>query len=55
MLTSNLRCRSVQEDGKRAEDNRQNINKALDKEWEKKSLKEISEAPVSALSGLAEW
>jgi hypothetical protein len=33
----------------------QNINKALDKAWEKKSLKEIAEAPVSAFSGLAEW
>ncbi len=32
----------------------QNINKALDKAWEKKSLKEIAEAPVSAFSGLAE-
>lgn len=46
---------AVQEEGKRAGDNRQNINKALDKEWEKKSLKEIAEAPVSALQGLAAW
>eukprot|EP00292_Cryptomonas_paramecium_P020148 CAMPEP_0113682210 /NCGR_PEP_ID=MMETSP0038_2-20120614/12507_1 /TAXON_ID=2898 /ORGANISM="Cryptomonas paramecium" /LENGTH=179 /DNA_ID=CAMNT_0000601195 /DNA_START=11 /DNA_END=550 /DNA_ORIENTATION=- /assembly_acc=CAM_ASM_000170 len=44
-----------EEDGKRAEDSLQNINKALDQEYEKKSLKEIVEAPVSALQGLAEW
>jgi hypothetical protein len=44
-----------QEEGKRAEDNLQNINKALDKEFEKKSLKEIAAAPVSALQGLASW
>jgi len=44
-----------EEEGKRAEDNLQNINKAVDKEFEKKSLKEIAAAPVSALQGLAAW
>lgn len=31
-----------------------NINKALDKEWETKSLKEIAKAPVAALQGLSD-
>eukprot|EP00927_Polykrikos_kofoidii_P068331 TRINITY_DN636_c0_g1_i2.p1 TRINITY_DN636_c0_g1~~TRINITY_DN636_c0_g1_i2.p1 ORF type:complete len:194 (+),score=43.78 TRINITY_DN636_c0_g1_i2:75-584(+) len=31
-----------------------NINKALDKKWESKSLHEILEAPISALQGLTE-
>jgi predicted RecB family nuclease len=31
-----------------------NVNKAVDKAFETKSLKEIAEAPVSALEGLSE-
>lgn len=31
-----------------------NIGKALDKEWETKSLKEIAKAPVAALQGVSE-
>jgi hypothetical protein len=31
-----------------------NINKAVDKEFESKSLKEILDAPVSALEGVSE-
>ncbi len=31
-----------------------NINLAIDKAWESKSLKEVVEAPVSALSGVSE-
>jgi hypothetical protein len=30
-----------------------NINNAVDKDWEKKSLKEIADAPVDALQGLS--
>lgn len=32
-----------------------NLNEAVDKAWESKSLTEIAEAPISALQGLAEW
>jgi hypothetical protein len=31
-----------------------NINKAVDKAWETKSLREIAKAPVSALEGVTE-
>lgn len=31
-----------------------NINNALDKDYESKSLKEIADAPVSALQGVSE-
>jgi hypothetical protein len=31
-----------------------NINKAVDKVFEKKSLKEIADAPISALQGVSE-
>jgi hypothetical protein len=31
-----------------------NLNKALDKEYETKSLKEIADAPVAALEGVSE-
>jgi len=31
-----------------------NINKAVDKKWEGKSLKEIARAPVDALQGVSE-
>lgn len=32
-----------------------NINNAIDKAWEGKTLTEIAQAPISALQGLAEW
>jgi hypothetical protein len=32
-----------------------NIADIVDKEWENKTFKEIADAPVSALQGLAEW
>lgn len=41
--------------GKRDASSKQNVNKAVDKEWEKKSLRDIARAPVSALQGLAPW
>jgi hypothetical protein len=47
--------RPISSDPEHPEDNLQNINKAVDKEFEKKSLKEIAAAPVSALQGLAAW
>lgn len=31
-----------------------NINKAVDKEWETKTLKEIADAPVAAIQGVSE-
>jgi hypothetical protein len=31
-----------------------NINKALDKAWETKTLKEILDAPVSAIAGVSD-
>lgn len=34
---------------------RANINKALDRRFEKLSLTQIAKEPVSALQGLAEW
>jgi len=45
----------TEEKGKRHADARSNINKALDKAHEKKSLNAILKEPVSALEGLAEW
>ena len=45
----------VEEDGKRDDKSEMNINKALDKEFETKSLKEIAQAPAHALEGLADW
>jgi len=45
----------TEEPGKRSDAAESNINKALDKEYETKTLAEIVEAPVSALQGLAEW
>jgi hypothetical protein len=45
----------TEENGKRAEKCLMNINKALDKEYETKTLNEILDAPVSALQGLSEW
>ncbi|EGD77936.1 hypothetical protein PTSG_09571 [Salpingoeca rosetta] len=46
---------AVEEEGKRDPSGESNINKALDKDYETKSLKEISEAPVHCLQGLADW
>jgi len=31
-----------------------NISKAVDKAWEQKTLKEIADAPVSAIAGITE-
>lgn len=39
-------------DGGRIEGSVMNIDKAVDKEWESKSLKEIIEAPTEALEGI---
>mmetsp|Transcript_10327 Transcript_10327/g.12415 ORF Transcript_10327/g.12415 Transcript_10327/m.12415 type:complete len:185 (+) Transcript_10327:72-626(+) len=38
--------------GDRPSDSVMNVDKAVDKEYESKSLKEIAEAPISALQGL---
>lgn len=43
-----------EEDEKRADDALANIDLAVVKEYEKKSLKEIAQAPVSALQGISE-
>lgn len=43
-----------EEDGKRAEGALANIDTAVVKEYEKKTLKEIAEAPVCALQGISE-
>lgn len=43
------------QEGKRDPVGESNINKALDKEYETKSLKEMAAAPVHALQGLADW
>ncbi|GAB5363103.1 hypothetical protein AAMO2058_000854600 [Amorphochlora amoebiformis] len=45
---------SLEEDGKRASDSTLNINKILDKKYEKMTFKEILKAPIDALSGLSE-
>ena len=45
----------VEEEGGRDQSGESNINAALDKEWETKSFKEILDAPLSALQGLADW
>jgi len=39
----------------RPEGSKMNINNAMDKAFEKKSLNEIADAPPSALQGLADW
>jgi hypothetical protein len=46
---------ATEEEGKRDPAGNANLNHALDKAYEVKSLAEIVEAPISALSGLAEW
>lgn len=43
-----------EEDGKRAEDSVCNVDSAVVKAYEKKSLSEISQAPVQALQGVSE-
>mmetsp|Transcript_31636 Transcript_31636/g.62147 ORF Transcript_31636/g.62147 Transcript_31636/m.62147 type:complete len:191 (-) Transcript_31636:136-708(-) len=45
-------CELAEESGKRDAASEMNINKALDKAWETKTLAEILDAPVSALQGL---
>jgi hypothetical protein len=45
----------TEEGGKRDAKCLMNIDNALDKEYETKSLREILDAPVSALQGLSEW
>uniref|UniRef100_A0A7S2I8K3 Uncharacterized protein n=1 Tax=Alexandrium andersonii TaxID=327968 RepID=A0A7S2I8K3_9DINO len=47
-----LACEATKDAGRRAEAADMNINKALDKAWESKSVAEILDAPVSALQGL---
>ena len=42
----------LEEAGKRAEGNRQNLNKALDQAWETRSLVDIAGAPIEALQGV---
>jgi len=44
-----------EEKGKRQKDSKLNLNNALDKAWEQKSLKDITKAPISAFQGLAKW
>ena len=46
---------SIEEPGKRNANSESNLNRALDKEWETKSLNEILKAPLSAFQGLANW
>jgi len=46
---------STEEKGKRHAESKANINAALDKEYERASLKDIVKAKVSALQGLADW
>eukprot|EP00928_Gymnodinium_smaydae_P047310 TRINITY_DN31567_c0_g1_i1.p1 TRINITY_DN31567_c0_g1~~TRINITY_DN31567_c0_g1_i1.p1 ORF type:complete len:176 (-),score=46.13 TRINITY_DN31567_c0_g1_i1:120-647(-) len=47
-----LTLEAAEEVGGRDEEGAMNINKALDKKWETKSLHEILAAPISALQGL---
>merc|ERR1712217_280104 len=49
-----LTLERASEDGETAPDAVMNVNKALDKAWETKSIQEILDAPVSALQGLTE-
>eukprot|EP00640_Fibrocapsa_japonica_P007323 CAMPEP_0113936078 /NCGR_PEP_ID=MMETSP1339-20121228/3061_1 /TAXON_ID=94617 /ORGANISM="Fibrocapsa japonica" /LENGTH=196 /DNA_ID=CAMNT_0000938417 /DNA_START=109 /DNA_END=699 /DNA_ORIENTATION=+ /assembly_acc=CAM_ASM_000762 len=44
----------TEEPGKRDEASMMNINKAMDKEYEKKTLSEICQAPISAVQGLTD-
>ena len=46
---------ATEEAGKRPADSSLNINHILDKDYEHKSLKELVDAPPSALQGLADW
>lgn len=45
----------MEEAGKRNDASKMNLNAALDKDWEKKSLVELVDAPCSAMQGLADW
>lgn len=46
---------ALEQEGKRAEASIMNINQALDKKYEPKSLRDILRLPPSALQGLAPW
>ncbi|GAB5365700.1 hypothetical protein AAMO2058_001080400 [Amorphochlora amoebiformis] len=46
---------SLEEEGKRHPESKLNINKALDKAYETKTLSEVCKSPISCLQGLAEW
>eukprot|EP00933_Yihiella_yeosuensis_P035159 TRINITY_DN28635_c0_g1_i2.p1 TRINITY_DN28635_c0_g1~~TRINITY_DN28635_c0_g1_i2.p1 ORF type:complete len:272 (-),score=87.32 TRINITY_DN28635_c0_g1_i2:48-863(-) len=46
---------ALEQAGKRSEGAALNLNKALDKKHEKKSLSDITKLPPSALQGLAPW
>lgn len=46
---------ALEEEGKRSAGAALNINKAVDKKHEKKSLSELAKLPPSALQGLAGW
>lgn len=46
---------ALEQEGKRSEASILNINKAVDKKYEPKSLREILSLPPSALQGLAPW
>eukprot|EP00931_Biecheleriopsis_adriatica_P012905 TRINITY_DN114171_c0_g1_i1.p1 TRINITY_DN114171_c0_g1~~TRINITY_DN114171_c0_g1_i1.p1 ORF type:complete len:170 (-),score=51.05 TRINITY_DN114171_c0_g1_i1:116-625(-) len=46
--------KDAEEDGKRDPAGEMNFNNGVDKAWETKSIKEICEAPPSALQGLSE-
>lgn len=50
-----VKLAEVEEKGKRPVDSKANINRALDKEHEKKSFTQIAKENVSALQGLAPW
>lgn len=45
----------VELEGKRAEKSKANVDKGLDKSYEKHSFKELLDAPPSAFQGLADW
>ena len=45
----------TEEDGARNAEGNSNLNKALDKDFETKTFKEMADAPLSALQGLADW
>ena len=54
LLARALKTLSETEKGKRLEGSVMNVDKAVDKEYESKTLKEIVEAPTSAIEGLSD-